>query len=181
MNCCERLHLESRLCNAVLLDSLSTEPLEDLWRWKGTVTTRQQAYRQVAANPQLAPLFTELQSVSRQLSALTGQTPVPPAKTASDADKTAFEQKRKVWNDRFVTLSRQREDLEQQIAVGSEEFRGIREPLTVADVRKWLPAGTAFIDFLEYRHGTLNAEHKGKVEYERRYIAFVYGRIRNRR
>ena len=111
MNCCERLHLDSRLCNAVLLDSLSTEPLEDLWRWKGGLTTRQQAYRQVAANPQLSPLFTDLQNVSRQLSALTGQTPVPPTATATDAEKTAFEQERQVWNHRFVTLSRQREDL----------------------------------------------------------------------
>ena len=168
-----RFSLDSRLANALALESLSTEPLGDLWQWKGAVTTRQQAYRQVAANPQLAPLFADLQSVSRRLSALDGQRPLPLAETTSDADKTTFEQKRKIWNDRFVTLSRQAEDLEQQIAAGSEEFRRIREPLTVAQVRQWLPAGTAFVDFLEYEHGTPNAEQKGKVDYERRYIAFV--------
>lgn len=98
---------------------------------------------------------------------------MPLAETTSDADKTTFEQKRKIWNDRFVTLSRQAEDLEQQIAAGSEEFRRIREPLTVAQVRQWLPDGTAFVDFLEYEHGTPKAEQKGKVDHKRRYIAFV--------
>ena len=70
-------------------------------------------------------------------------------------------------------MSHQREDLEQKIAAGSDEFRRIREPLLVAEVRQWLPAGTAFVDFLEYWHATPNAEQKGKIDYERRYIAFV--------
>jgi CHAT domain-containing protein/tetratricopeptide (TPR) repeat protein len=169
----KRFYLDNRLTISLQLPKTGDAALTDLWQWKGAVTARQQAYRQVASNPRLAPLFAELQSVSHQLSAVSGQTPVPPANTAPDVERTAYNQKREIWNDRFAVLNRQREDLEQRIAAGSEEFRRIREPLTVADVQGWLPEGTAFVDVLEYNHSTPNPDQKGKTDYERRYLAFV--------
>lgn len=168
-----RVYLDSYLNNALKLEGPTVRPLENLWQWKGAVTARQSAYRQVASNKRVAPLFKDLQSVSRQLSVLSGRTPIPPPRSAPKTEHSIYQQKRDVWESRFETLNREREDLEQQIAAASEEYRRIQEPLTVAQVQQWLPEDTAFVDFLEYSHSTRDPGSKGKIEWERRYIAFV--------
>lgn len=170
----ERFYLDNRLANAMGMTTPdATSPAADLWQWKGAVTARQQAYRRVAGNPKLAPLFVKLQSVTRQLSVASGQVPIPPVKSAPQIKHTTFRQKREVWEQRVAEFTRQREDLEQQIAAGSEEFRRITERLTTDMLQSLLPHGTAFVDFLEYRHGTPDSGKKGQTNYEGRYVAVV--------
>ncbi|MEZ6120518.1 MAG: hypothetical protein R3C28_28630 [Pirellulaceae bacterium] len=132
-------------------------------------------------NPQLAPLFQELQSVSRYLSGLASHTPLPPPPTASQQQKEIYQRNRTEWQARFAAFNDQYEDLEQQIAAGSEAFRQIREPLTVANVQSQLPEGTAYIDLLEYRHSSPRLNESGKLDFEDRYIAFVVRVIKHRR
>jgi CHAT domain-containing protein/Tfp pilus assembly protein PilF len=169
----KRPYLDSRLTIAQQSDAQANDALQTLWQWKGAVTFRQQAYRHVASNPKLAPVFDSLQSVSRQLSAVSSRVPIPPADRSTDAEGEVYHRKRELWDQQFASLSRQREDLEQQIAADSAEFRESREPLTVAEVQNLLPTTTAFVDFLDYNHATPNPDHKGKMNYQRRYIAFV--------
>ena len=166
--------LDSRLSNSISMTSAdAVRVATDMWQWKGAVTARQQAYRRVAGNPKLSPLFTELQSVTQQLSVASGQIPIPPAKSASETKRNAFRQKREIWEKRVAGLSRHREDLEQQIAAGSEEFRRITEPLTTEAVQSGLPKDAAFIDFLEYQHSSPDPKKKGKTNYEQRYLVVV--------
>ena len=169
----KRFFLDSQLANSQLLKSHTAEVLNSLWRWKGAVTFRQQAYRAISANPKLVPLFESLQSVSQQLSVATTQTPVPPPTSADQTKRANYRLRRDQWEERFAKLIRASEDLQQQIAAGSEEFRELQEPLTAEIVQNILPVGTAFVDFIEYEHKTPSSDKKGIFNAEQRYIAFV--------
>jgi len=168
-----RKYLDCRLQNALMREADAIRPLEDLWQWKGAVTSRQQTYRSVASNPDLSPLFAELQTISRQLSSLSESAPIPLPHKAPELQRTARRQERADWESRFAMLVRQREDLEQRIAGESREFRIAHERLETSTVQQWLPADTALLDFLEYRHAIIDPEHPGKPRYERRFIVFV--------
>lgn len=165
--------LDARLSNAIALHRGARECLEDLWQWKGAVTLRQQAYRQVSSNPHLAGLFAQLQSVSRQISTLANATTALTATTQNALSRREFERSLSIWRTRFETLTREREGLERQIARDSEEFRRIKGSLTVAEVQRWLPERTALLEFLEYTHVTLKPGKNGRIHPEPRYLAFV--------
>jgi CHAT domain-containing protein/Flp pilus assembly protein TadD len=168
-----RFHLDNGLANAIEGGTLdATLVAGDLWRWKGAVTARQHAYRKVGRNPKLAPLFADLRDVAQQVSAEVARIPLPPAKPTADSLE-AFREKRAAWDARFVKLRRLREDLEQQIAAGSLEFRRLRKSLTFEHVQSMLPRRSAFVDFLEYRHGSPDSNSKGKLLYESRYLALI--------
>ena len=173
-----RLYLDRRITNSLTGVSSPRETLEDMWRWKGAVTTRQQAYRQVTSHPNLGQLFQELQVASRQLSALSGQAPVPPSNLASDSERASYEQERSAWEKKFTAINRRQEDIEQRIAADSAEFRSLRVPLTVQAVQHWLPEDSVLIDFLEYKHHLPDPETPGQFNTERRFVAFVVRRDR---
>jgi CHAT domain-containing protein/Flp pilus assembly protein TadD len=169
-----RCFLDAKISNALGMAAADgADVATDLWQWKGSVTTRQQAYRKVASTSALGPVFAELQSVSQRLSVASGRIPDPPPPAASDIQRRAYEQRRDNWRSRVAMLTRQREDLEKQIAAGSREFRDILRPLTSSALQSRIPAGTAFIDYLEYSHNTPDPVETGKVNLERRYVALV--------
>lgn len=168
-----RRTLDGRFSSALTGGVPAAAVLEDLWRWKGAVTARQRAYRSVASNPEVAPLFTQLQTVASRLSAQTHRRPLPPASEATVAVRSEFEREVAEWQAEFAGLTRQREELERQIAASSEEFRRIQEPVTVAAVQRSLPQRTAYVDFLEYSHGEPSTERPGRFSYEQRYLVFV--------
>ncbi|MEM0927344.1 MAG: hypothetical protein AAGJ83_14965, partial [Planctomycetota bacterium] len=60
----------------------------------------------------------------------------------------------------FERLRLEHESLEREIAAKSESFRRVQSSLTVEDVKNLLPRGTAFVDFLEYRHGKESGPRK---------------------
>ncbi len=62
--------------------------------------------------------------------------PVPPPVSSAKTVHTTYKHKRKLWGQRFAKLAQQREDLEQQIAAESEDFRQIQQPLTSAAVQR---------------------------------------------
>lgn len=162
-----RVHFDGRLSNALHIGLAAEDVLRDVWKWKGAVTLRQQAYHRVANNPEIASLFTELQDVSRILSALSARQPVSPPDTAKNSAFLKHEREMSNWRTRFNQTSASRETLEKKIATASRNFRKMRQPLTVSDVQNSLPAGTAFIDYLEYVHTGVDGPD------ERRFVAFV--------
>lgn len=170
----QRFYLDHRVSNAITLDTPDLVALtSDLWRWKGAVTTRQRAYRQVANSPQLTRLFADLRSVTRKLSVASGQIPLPPARAAGETRRDAYARKHEVWERRVSRLARQREDIEQQIAERSEEIRRIKEPLTVEAIQSRLPEGTAFVDFLEFEQSEDDPRRKGMRRTVSSYLALV--------
>ena len=157
----------NRLVSAhVEANSYETIP-ESVFDWKGAVTLRQQAYRELATNERLAPYFRDLQAVSRQMSAVTSHAPIPPAKETDNAAVAAYATSREIWGKRFTELNQRYEDLAAVIARESEPFREIREPFTEAALQKLLPLDTAFVDFLEYWH------YRPVEKPELRYLAVV--------
>jgi len=168
-----RRFLDERITVALGAETPAAEILPALWTWKGSVTLRQQAYRRVASKPELAPKFTSLQSVSRQLSAIANQRPAAAAADLADPNQDSVSSGDQRWKERLVSLTRQREQLEQQIAAGSVEYRALQQPLSAEELMDLLPSGAAFIDFLEYSHATPSPTSKRLTEYEQRFVAFV--------
>ncbi len=168
-----RAFLDLELANAVEMKTAAEPIVEAMWKWKGSVTTRQQTYRRLASDPSLALLYTELKKVSQQLSATSISTPLPPNSQASKAQQQLFRQKREHWQDRMDELISQREDLERQIAAQSESFRALSKPLTVAQVQQQLPDKSALIDFIEYHHPVQNMDSELGEDAERLFLAFI--------
>ena len=119
--------------------------------WKGAVFSTQATARQARANPQFAPLFDELLSVSTRLATLSLAVPDP--------------KKREVWLRQIGDLTNRKEDLERDLATKSAEFRQAQETasLTPEQLQRVLPKGTALVDFLEYTHSTPPPDRKGPV------------------
>jgi CHAT domain-containing protein len=81
----------------------------------------------------------------------------------------------KEWQKRFADWERRKDDLEAQLARASAAFRALRRrrKLTAAEVARALPARTALIDFLVYKHYQPSRTRKGFFDVEGRLLAFV--------
>jgi len=168
-----RSSMNTRISAALLSGTSASEVLPDVWRWKGAVTQRQQAYRRLATHPTLAPALAELQLLSRRLSRHSQRAPNPPADPSDAGRMASFAERKNNWLGEFSELTRSREIIEQRIAAHSEEFRSIREPLTVDAVQGFLADDAAFVDLLEYTQVSPDPHEKGSAIYERRFVAFV--------
>ncbi|MEL6105278.1 MAG: CHAT domain-containing tetratricopeptide repeat protein [Planctomycetota bacterium] len=167
-----RVFIDARISHAVSADASNVSMLaSDLWKWKGSITARQRAYRQISNSPELTAKFGELRSVTHQLSVATTRFPYAPPKSAPAAVLEDFQRRRTQATERLALLTREREQLESAIASESAAYRNARKPITVAQVQSWLPDDGALVDFIEYtRHSPKTA---GGVEYERRYAAVI--------
>lgn len=170
-----RLHLDVRISNAFRAGAGLDDVVEDCWEWKGIVTARQRAYREIASNPALAPLFDQLRAVNAALSATTSAAPLPP-KSGGESQLAAWRERRGDWEVRFANLNREREAIEEQIASASTEYRRVTSPLRVRELRQSLPPDTAFVDFVEYDHLRTQAGPQGEPLSDRRFAAFIVTR-----
>ncbi|HEX4000501.1 MAG TPA: tetratricopeptide repeat protein [Pirellulales bacterium] len=148
--------------------SLPAEPVyAEVLAWKGAVTARQQAMRQLRRgqeNPQAAELYRQLADTARQLDSASRATPEP---GQAESHRQQLEQ-----------LSDALETLEKQLATASAAFQQqlSQRRLTPDDLRRVLPSETALVDLLEYQ--TTKAQTKpeakpGQQELESRLVAFV--------
>ena len=127
---------------------------------KGGVWRRQQKTRAVQSDPQLAPLFTELRSVSARRAQQTLATPEP--KTMD------------VWRQQIDQLAQRQEELERELSTRSAAYREAQQLVTVDELRACLPAGYALVDFWEYSQLMSPVDDKpGPPQFERRLVAFV--------
>ncbi|MEL6105279.1 MAG: CHAT domain-containing tetratricopeptide repeat protein [Planctomycetota bacterium] len=146
---------------------------ESVWRWKGSVTARQKAYQEVATNAQLVPLFKSLRSITQQLSVAYSTVPISPPKAASRTLQQNYLRRRTLWNERVSQLTREREQIQKQMARRAPEFRELQTPLSTAAIQSSLPQGSAFVDFLAYQHSVPNPNRQGFDDLQERYIAIV--------
>jgi CHAT domain-containing protein len=128
--------------------------------WKGQALARQRAIQASRDDQASAPLWSEFQTTSQRLAALTFATPTPAQQEA--------------WRRQIRELSERRERLEAELSQKSAAFRGAKrlETLKGADLQAVLPAGTVLIDVLEYWQITPPAK-PGKPSSERHVVAFV--------
>ena len=172
----KRTLLDNRLSNALKGGINVRDVVESVWQWKGAVTLRQNAYRDVTSNPDLIPILNDLRIVSSQLSKMSSRAPMPPKDGAEESHFAAYKEERSAWEDGFARLSEEREQLEKKLGAGSEEFARLSQPLTVERLQTMLPENTAFVDFLEFRDGYWDPK-EFVFQKERKFAAFVIPKV----
>ena len=132
---------------------------------KGAIWRRQQKTRAAQQDSQLAPLFTELRSVSTRRAQQSLAIPNP---TTQD-----------VWRQQIDQLAQRQEELERELSSRSAAYRDAQQLVTVDELRASLPAGHALVDFWEYSHLLPPTNDKpasdtpAAPQFERRLVAFV--------
>ena len=127
---------------------------------KGSVWRRQQKTRAVQSDPQLAPLFTELRSVSTRRAQQTLSTPDPKSLD--------------IWRKQIDQLAQRQEELERELSSRSAAYRDAQQLVSVEELRASLPAGHALVDFWEYSQLLPPVDDKpASPQFEQRLVAFV--------
>jgi tetratricopeptide (TPR) repeat protein len=134
---------------------------------KGAVWTRQQGMRRMrqdpvlAAKPEVAKLYADLEQASRALANLLGARP-----NLQHPDE---------YRRKLESTSEEVERLQQALAAASEEYRAKRaqQNRTAADIQKAIPPGTVLVDFLEYDNYEPTEQDANKWIWQRRLAAFV--------
>jgi CHAT domain-containing protein/tetratricopeptide (TPR) repeat protein len=141
-------------------------PTGDIYRhvlaWKGALATRQAEEQAARDQPKLRPLVEELRQVRAGLGKLAREVPATASQRAD-------------WRERFDDLEKDKERLEVRLARESDLYRRFQQlrDATAKQVADALPAKTAFIDFLFYRHSSPPPEGKGALLTETKLLAFV--------
>ena len=152
--------LDLYLSVAVSSGEYSDDVYEEVLASKGNVWRRQQKTRTLQTEPELTPLFAELQSVAARRAKQTLLTP--------DAD--AAEE----WRKQLDQLAQRQEEIEKTLASRSAAYRTIQSPITVAELRVALPEGHVLVDFIEYDQLSKSADAApGVTHLEKHLAAFV--------
>ncbi|HZZ27629.1 MAG TPA: tetratricopeptide repeat protein [Pirellulales bacterium] len=135
--------------------------------WKGSVSARQQAMRQLRASshdPKVAALYAQLADTARQLDSLSRATPKP-----DQADD---------YKHNLAELNEKLETLQQQLAATSADYRRqlAEQKLTPADLQRVLPTGSVLVDFLEYWNSQPPKKKEQNTTGEQWLAAFVVRR-----
>ncbi|WP_158520989.1 CHAT domain-containing protein [Fuerstiella marisgermanici] len=129
-----------------------------VFSWKGATLIRQRAVRQLASYPEIAELFTELQTLTQQRALLTG---------AVAAD---------VRNEEPKTQLRNVEDsidaVTDELNRRGEKYRYETQHFKPEDLAEALSPDDVFVDFFEYNAGGTNAG-SGPNRNNRRMAAFI--------
>ena len=131
-----------------------------LLRWKGAILARQQ--QAVGhTDPEVRDLLRRRQSASSRLAKLAFAVPGPERQAA--------------WRRQLSDLSREKEDLDRQLAGRSAAFRELqaRQALTPQQLQQALPPGTALVDLAEYTYSVPPPAGKGEWKRQRHLAAFV--------
>ncbi len=145
---------------AVSSGQFSDEVYREVLASKGSVWRRQQKTRTLQAEPELRPLFADLQSVAARRAKQTLLTPNPDSAEA--------------WRQQLDQLAQRQEGLEKTLAGASAAYRKIQSPITVAELRAALPEGHILVDFIEYDQLAKTAEpSSGAMHLEKHLAAFV--------
>ncbi|MEQ8788700.1 MAG: CHAT domain-containing tetratricopeptide repeat protein [Pirellulaceae bacterium] len=147
-----RATLDSYLAFTLEAEGYHESAFRYLLNWKGVVTSRQQAIRAVADQPEMEPVFRELQAVSLRLATLAFSIP----------DSHEVEN----WRGQVERLTRRKESLEARLSELSVAY--VRREVTADSLRAALPDNCALVDFVEIETGIAG---KG-----RRLVAFVLPR-----
>jgi CHAT domain-containing protein len=157
-----------RLDNCVTLTDKAGLPAEPVYAevlaWKGAVTARQRAMRQLRngqQNPQVAELYQQLASTASQLNSASRAMP----KSGQEG----------IYRRRLAKLSEDLEATQQKLAAVSADFqRQLNErKRTPDDIRRLLPRDTVLVDFLEYGFFEPRTKHQENATSQSRLMAFI--------
>jgi CHAT domain-containing protein/tetratricopeptide (TPR) repeat protein len=154
-----RHRLDGCLAIAARTETYQESAYEQLLAWKGTVLARQQAVRSVTDQPELAPLFSDLQKVAAELAKVAFATPDPSAIRA--------------WQGQIQALSERKEGIERQLAEKSATYRQARRRVMPAELSAALPAGYALVDCAEFSDRVVDSRPPGWLYARRRLLAFI--------
>ena len=155
----QRHHLDAYLSCVLERPDGGAEAYQPVFEWKGAALIRQRAARRLVDQPELAPLFTELQAVTRQWSQL--------AQRAADPQQ-GEERRRQVQ-----VLAERKEALEADLSQRSALYREAMQPPQYRDLLAALPANSVLVDFLEFDRLKPAPGNSGPVESIRSLLAFV--------
>ena len=166
-------HLQLWLTVTSITPDTASQAWESVLAWKGLTTTRQLGLRQALKGD---PLFAEFQVVSRQLSTVSLNPPLPPSDSQALVvwNERAPELRRQ-WEEQKTKLAAEHERLEQELARKSALFRQDQQRRVVTHTDlvaslKRAPQPTALVDLLEYGYFGREQQHE-KSEW--RIAAFV--------
>jgi CHAT domain-containing protein len=144
----------------------ASEAYRHLLRWKGAVFLRQFATRRQPNHPELKPLVDELEAINVRLSTLALQGPPPNARIE--------------WQAQVGELTDEKERHEKELSRQSAEFRQDQALQTIEpeQLKQFLPAEAALVDFLEYHKVDRHFPIKGVLQSTRCLVAFVVRRDR---
>lgn len=154
----QRHHLDTYLSCVLERPDGGAEAYQPAFEWKGTALIRQRAARRLVDQPELAPLFSELQAVTRQWSQLAQQA----------ADPAQGDERRQVQ-----LLAEKKEALEADLSRRSVIYREAMQPPQYRDLLAALPADAVLVDYLEYDRLTPTPGQSGPVESVRSLLVFV--------
>jgi CHAT domain-containing protein/Tfp pilus assembly protein PilF len=155
---------QTRAVVDVLLSAAVAEPQEAaaaydvMLDWKGMVWVRRQLLRAANDQPELLPLFEQLQHTTAELARRSLATTQP--------DETQLTAN--------AELAAKKEQLERELFARSAAFRKSRQAVTAADLSKVLDADTVLVDLLEYRrYFAATKDEPGMGSDRRSYLAVV--------
>ena len=152
--------LDLYLSVAVSSGEYSDDVYEEVLASKGSVWRRQQKTRTLQTEPELTPLFAELQSVAARRAKQTLHTPAP-----DGAEE---------WRKQLDQLAQRQDEIEKILASRSAAFKSFQSPITVAEIRASLPDKHVLVDFIEYDQLTKSADAApGVTHLEKHLAAFV--------
>jgi CHAT domain-containing protein/tetratricopeptide (TPR) repeat protein len=154
-------------CVTAEVPAPAAEAYEQVLAWKGALAARRAEEQAAQDRPELRELVGQLRLARAGLARLAQITPATP-------------EQRDDWLKRFDDLEGRKEKLERQLAEKSEVFRRFRDLQKAGpvEVAKALPAETALVDFLVYKHLTPTPKARQPYRQEARLLAFVVVRGR---
>jgi CHAT domain-containing protein len=129
---------------------------ESVLNWKGATLARQRAARLAADNPELAPLWAELQSVVSAWSTL--------VRNAAPDDPD--------WTKLADELAARKASLEAELGRRSADL-DTAAPIDVETLQRALPDGAALIDYVAISSSEPSADQPGALAPRRSLVAFV--------
>jgi tetratricopeptide (TPR) repeat protein/CHAT domain-containing protein len=152
-----RWYLDGYLSSILQTEADGASAYRAVLGWKGATIVRQRAARIAADSPELAPLFADLQSTTRNWAALFS------AKSDNSAD----------LQQRLADLTAKKDKLEADLSRKSSAFLAATKKITLEDFVASLPADAALVDYLEFLYSEPSKTKTGQLDWRRSMLAFV--------
>jgi tetratricopeptide (TPR) repeat protein len=131
-----RWYLDSYLSLMVRTGRYTDPGYREMLAWKGIVLRRQRQLRAVGENPELAPVFAQLQRVAAQLARLAWATPDPKQEAG--------------WHEQVARLSEEKERLEAELSSRSTAYRQAKRQVTLEELQAAIPKDVVLVDIIEF-------------------------------
>lgn len=156
-----RHHLDSYLALVLAAKAEPREAYEHVLRFKGRIWKCQRAARVAEDDPELRPVFRELQAIAARLARLAVSSP-----SAEDPGN---------WRRQLDQLAERKEQSERELSARSPAYRAARQDIAVETVLAAVPPDAALVDFLEFGRLLPQSAEQGRgATWQQHLLAFVF-------